>query len=258
MRPSVGQADLLLSPTSTGRHPAADPSDWTGTWVCVGFAEQLTEVGAVLPATIGYHAAHVRRIEGGLVAAINARPFGGCASIPVHCGSTRNVRCPQLACAFSEDGGVLDSQTDPSGAARVGFLGDGRRTATALPLAQWSSLLFVNDTMTRPPALPSTETPPLAHSKVVATGRQLVGGNWLISPQRAASSFISALTDSDGAAIEVSTVAPNVALVRSETVTFVAVSRPAGHTRSVIVWAVFGATDADPVIDPLWRLDMVP
>lgn len=258
MRPSVAQTNLLLSPTSTGRHPAADPTDWTGIWVCVGFAEQLSEVGAVLPATIGYHAAHVRRTEDGLLAAINARPFGGCVSIPVHCGSTRNVRCPQLACAFSEDGGVLDSQTDPSGTARAGFLGDGRRTATTLPLAQWGSLLFVNVTMTRPPPLPITETPPLEHSNVVASGKQLVGGNWLSSPQRAASAFIASLTESDRAGVDVTTVAPNLVLVRYDTATFVAISRPAGHTRSVMVWAVLGFSNIGPATDPSWRLDMVP
>lgn len=103
--------DLLLTPVSSARHPSADITDWTGTWVCVGLAEQLTEVGAILPATIGQHAAHVRLTEAGPVAALNARPFGGCLSVPVHCGSTRNVRCPHRACAFSEDGPVLDDET---------------------------------------------------------------------------------------------------------------------------------------------------
>lgn len=254
MKPLAVQGNLLLNSTSTGRHPAADTADWTGVWVCVGLAEQLTEVGAVLPATIGYHGAHVRRTEDGFLAAINARPFGGCVSIPVHCGSTRNVRCPQLACAFSEDSGVLDSRTDPGGTARVGFLGDGRRTV-ALPLAQWGSLLFVNVTMGLPPPLPIAETPPLDDLQVVATGRQLVGGNWLDSPQRAASAFVAS-EHLDGA--EVLAVAPNLALVRYGTDTFVAFSRPAGHTRSTVVWAVLSPTDTAQTVDPLGRLDMVP
>ena len=253
MKPSVAQRNLLLSPASSRRHPAADTSDWTGTWVCVGLAEQLTEVGAVLPATIGYHGAHVRRTEGGLLAAINARPFGGCVSIPVHCGSTRNVRCPQLACAFSEDGGVLDSQTDPGGTARVGFLGDGRRTVT-LPLAQWGSLLFVNVTMAQPPPLSIPETPSLDDSNVVATGQQLVAGNWLDSPLRATSAFVEAMDNLGGTGIDVTTVAPNLALVNYGTATFVALSRPAGHTRSTIVWAVLSPPDVSPALDPR-RLD---
>jgi len=181
MNSTVAQGNLLLTPTSTGHHPSAETTDWTGTWVCLGLAEQLADVGAVLPATIGYHATHVRRTEDGLVAAINARPFGGCVSVPVHCGSTQNVRCPQLACAFSEDGGVLDSRTDPSGASRAHFLGDGRRTVR-LPLAQWGPLLFVNVTMTEPPPLPIADTPSPDDSEVVATGLRLVPGNWLGTP----------------------------------------------------------------------------
>ena len=251
MKPIAAQGNLLLSPTSAGRHPAADTADWTGTWVCVGLAEQLTEVGAVLPATIGYHGAHVRRTEDGLLAAINARPFGGCVSIPVHCGSTRNVRCPQLACAFSEDGGVLDSRTDPGGTARVGFLGDGRRTVT-LPLAQWGSLLFVNVTMTRPPPLPIAETPSPEGSTVVATGRQLVAGNWLGSPQKAAAAFVVSVKASGGPDIDVTTVEPNLALARHGASTFVALSRPAGHTRSIVIWALLSPAGTDSSVDPRW------
>ena len=55
----------------------------------------------------------------------------------------------KLACAFSEDGGVLDDTTDPTGAGRLGFVGDGRRIVE-LPLAQWGPLIFVNVTITEP------------------------------------------------------------------------------------------------------------
>jgi hypothetical protein len=246
MNPTVPPRNLLLRPASTGHHPAAETADWTGTWVCVGLAEQLSEVGAVLPATIGYHATHVRRTDAGLTAAINARPFGGCVSIPVHCGSTRNVRCPHLACAFSEDGGVLDSGTDPGGTSRAEFLGDGRRTVT-LPLAQWGSLLFVNVTMTEPPPLPIAQTPWLEDSELVATGLRLVPGNWLDTPLRAASAIAGTL---DGDRACVTAVAPNLALVHYGTATFVVLSRPAGHTRSTLVWALLHRTGTIPLLDP--------
>jgi len=246
MTPTVAHGNLLLRPASTGQHPAAETADWTGTWVCVGLAEQLSEVGAVLPATVGYHGAHVRRTEDGLMAAINARPFGGCVSIPVHCGSTRNVRCPHLACAFSEDGDVLDSRTDPSGASRAQFLGDGRRTVR-LPLAQWGSLLFVNVTMTEPPPLPIAVTPAPDDSEVVATGLRLVPGNWLDTPLRAASAIAGTL---DGDRTCVTAVAPNLALVHYGTDTFVVLSRPAGHTRSTLVWALLHRTGTIPLLDP--------
>jgi nitrite reductase/ring-hydroxylating ferredoxin subunit len=196
-------------------------------WVCVGLADVVAEVEAVLPATIGYHAIHVRRTEHGLRAAVNARPFGGCLSIPVHCGSTRNVRCPHLACAFSEDTGVLDSTTDPTGAARREFVGDGRRTVH-LPLAQWGPLLFVNVTMTEPPPLSVAGLP--APGEVVERGRRLEPGNWLDTPGRAAAAV--AVAD------EITVVAPNLAIAPHPLGVFLAFSRPVGHTRSMLVWAL--------------------
>jgi nitrite reductase/ring-hydroxylating ferredoxin subunit len=233
--------NLLLRPASGGRHPSADGSDWADTWVCVGFVEQLTEVGAVLPATIGYHAAHVVRTPGGLRAAINARPFGGCMSVPVHCASTQNIRCPHLACAFSAHGGVLDSTNDPRGRARAEFLGDGRRVVE-VPLTQWGSLVFVNITLTAPDALSLPGAPP--GGTLVADGSQLVSGNWLGSPVRAAVAVTAALGGGD-----VIAVSPNVVVIRDLSVsgadTFAIHSRPAGHTRSTVVWAVFGDQDTD-------------
>jgi hypothetical protein len=242
----------LLLPASTGRHSSADTADWTGTWVCVGLESQLAEIGAVLPATIGYHGTHVRRTEDGLVAAVNARPFGGCASIPVHCGSTRNVRCPQLSCAFSEDGGVLDGVTDPGGTLRAGFVGDGRRRVT-LPLARWGPLLFVNVTMTEPPPLPVLDTPAFDGTEIVATGLGLVPGNWLETPLRAVAAVDGALC---GPGTVVTVVAPNLGMVRDGPDTFVAFSRPAGHTRSTVVWALLSATPGNPRLDPR-RLDVL-
>jgi hypothetical protein len=244
MNSTAAQQNLLLQPSSTAQHPSAETADWTGTWVCVGFATQVGEVGAVLPATIGYHAAHVRRTDDGLIAAINARPFGGCVSIPVHCGSTQNVRCPQRACAFSEDGGILDSTTDPTGAARAGFIGDGRRTAVTLPLAQWGPLLFVNVTMATPPPLPIADESHLDELEAVTIGQRLVSGNWLDTPPRAASAVAEALRDA-----EVTTIAPNLALVRHGHDTLAVLSRPAGHTRSTLVWALLSPAGAGPSID---------
>jgi nitrite reductase/ring-hydroxylating ferredoxin subunit len=236
------RANLLLESTPAGRHGSADTTDWTGTWVCVGFADQLTEVGAVLPATVGHHAAHVRRTGEGLTAAINARPFGGCMSIPVHCGSTRNVRCPHLACAFSEDGGVLDSTADPSGRARAEFVGDGRRTV-GLPLARWGPLLFLNVTLEEPPPLPVAAADP--PGQVATIGSQLMPGHWLTTPQRAASAVARAL----GADAEPVTVAPNLAVVSWGAAAFTALSRPAGPTRSTVVWGLHATLRGGKAID---------
>ncbi|WP_199254093.1 Rieske (2Fe-2S) protein [Mycolicibacterium mengxianglii] len=245
MKGAGAPRNLMLQPASAGRHSSADPTDWTDTWVCVGLAEQLTEVGAVLPATIGYHAAHVRRTADGLVAAINARPFGGCMSIPVHCGSTQNVACPHRACAFSADGDVLDSATDPGGRARAEFVGDGRRTIT-LPLAQWSSLLFVNVTMDRPAPLPMAQTCVPDDLVALAAGSTVVSGGWLVTPQRVACAVADALGAGDA---DVDAPTPNLAVLRHGADTFVALSRPAGHTRSTVVWALLGPPGSTPGID---------
>jgi nitrite reductase/ring-hydroxylating ferredoxin subunit len=212
--------------------------------VCVGFVEQLTEVGAVLPATIGHHAVHVRRTDDGLVAAFNAKPFGGCMSIPVHCGSTRNIRCPHLACAFSEDGGVLDDATDPTGRGRAEFVGDGRRTVK-VPLVQRGPLLFVNVTVEDPAPLAIVETHPPGTLVPEAAGSQLVSGNWLTTPKRA----VSAVAGTQAEDAEVTIVAPNLATIRSGMDTFAALSRPAGHTRSTVVWALHRRQGSGPTIN---------
>jgi nitrite reductase/ring-hydroxylating ferredoxin subunit len=215
--------NLLLTSASSARHPSADTTDWGGVWVCVGLSTQLTKVGAVLPATIGTHAVHVVRTTTGLAAGYNARPFGGCTSIPAHCASTRHVRCPHLACAFSADTGVIDGASDPDGVRRAEFLGDGRRTVK-LPLAQQGPLLFVNVTLAEPPPLP--ELPSLLHRHVTASGSRLVSGNWAVTPARMAAEPISAI--------------PNLALTQGVAATFAAFSRPAGQTRSTLVWALLG------------------
>jgi nitrite reductase/ring-hydroxylating ferredoxin subunit len=226
----------LLAPSPSGRHPSADTRDWTDTWVCVGVAEQLTEPGAVLPATIGYHAVHVRRTGAGLVAAVNARPFGGCASIPAHCGSTRNVKCPHLACAFSADEGVLDGANDPDGAARAEFVGDGRRTVT-LPLAQWSSLLFTNVTLA--PAIPHPLAGVPAPRAASTIGSAVLQGNWLATPLRVASVAVDTLGG------DVIPVAPNLMLIQHGLDGTLAVfSKPAGQNHSTVVWTNLGPAPA--------------
>ncbi|OPX09312.1 hypothetical protein [Mycobacterium sp. AT1] len=234
----------LLAPSPSGRHPSADTRDWTDTWVCVGVAEQLTGLGAVLPATIGYHAVHVRRTAAGLVAAVNARPFGGCASIPVHCGSTRNVKCPHLACAFSADGGILDDTNDPVGRQRAEFVGDGRRTVV-LPLLQWSSLLFTTVTLTSAPPHPLEAVP--APLPATAVGSAVLPGNWLTTPPRVASAVVDAIGG------DVVDVAPNLSLIQHGHRRALAVfSMPAGQNRSTVSWAHLGPAPALDVAAMLW------
>jgi hypothetical protein len=129
----------------TRRRPPAAAEDWTGRWICVGFADQLAHAGDVLPATVSGHAVHVRRAgDGTLAAAFNARPFGGCMSVPVQCAGVRKIRCPHLACGFSEDPGVLSDDNDPDRTARRQFVGADATRLVPVPLARWGPLLFVH------------------------------------------------------------------------------------------------------------------
>jgi hypothetical protein len=132
---------------------AAPLEDWTSTWVCVGFAEQLRRPGDLLPATITGHALHVRRCDdGGLQAALNARPFGGCMSIPLQCAGARKIRCPHAGCAFSEDPELVSPQTDEGARMLPQFVGFDPARLVPVRLERWGSLLFVN--LSREPAVP--------------------------------------------------------------------------------------------------------
>jgi hypothetical protein len=142
------------------RRPQAEAEDWTGRWVCVGFADQLRRAGDVLPATVTGHAVHVRRrTDGTLAAAFNARPFGGCMSVPVQCAGARKIRCPHRACAFSEDPPVLGNDNDPEGTARRQFVGADPDRLVPVPLSRWGPLLFVHIAPTPAPALEAVLTP---------------------------------------------------------------------------------------------------
>jgi hypothetical protein len=130
---------------------AASPEDWTSTWVCVGYAEQLQHPGDLLPATISGHGLHVRRSDdGGLQAAFNARPFGGCMSIPLQCAGARKIRCPHAGCAFSEDPDLVSPQTDEGARMLPQFVGFDPERLVPVRLERWGSLLFVN--LARAPA----------------------------------------------------------------------------------------------------------
>jgi hypothetical protein len=124
---------------------AAATEDWTTTWVCVGFAEQLARTGDLLPITISGHALHVRRDDAGtLSAALNARPFGGCMSIPLQCSGGRKIRCPHTACAFSEDPDLVSPHTDDGERLVAQFVGSDPARLVPVRLERWGSLLFVN------------------------------------------------------------------------------------------------------------------
>jgi hypothetical protein len=158
--PSMRGRDGLRPVVLTRRRPQAEAEDWTGRWICVGFADQLAHAGDVLPATVSGHGLHVRRAEDGtLAAAFNARPFGGCMSVPVQCTGAHKIRCPHLACGLSEDPGVLDDAGDPDRTARRQFVGADPTRLVPVPLARWGPLLFVHVAAVPAPPLEAVLAP---------------------------------------------------------------------------------------------------
>ncbi|MET0899923.1 MAG: hypothetical protein ABWY45_18590, partial [Mycobacterium sp.] len=145
------------------------------------------------------------------------------------------------------------SRTDPGGRARAEFVGDGRRTVE-IPVAQWGSLVFVNVTMSAPVPLSIAGNRPPDGLAPVVMGSQLVSGNWLSTPQRSAAMLVEALGRAD---VQVTDVAPNLVMVQCGTDMFAAVSRPAGHTRSTLVWALLRPPTGIPAIDAVRLAEMV-
>lgn len=243
--------DRTLLPLVNARHPSAVDREWSGEWVAVGFAEQLPEVGDLLPSTIGWHGVHVRRLDdGSLRASLNARPFGGCFAVPSHCASTQNITCAHLGCAFSKDPDVLTSANDPDGRGRRQFVGDRPDRAVDLPVRSLGSLVFANVT---------TGTQVAWDPRRIATGRwhdQIVGR--VAGPVRAyaadvpwtdSSTWVAARVERAlGPRAAVQALHPNVTVVDLHGSVWAFVARPDGSTRSSVRMAALIGADqrADP------------
>lgn len=246
----------------TRRRPGAAgvlrPGDWTDRWMCVGFADQLRSPGDVLPATLGLHAIHVRRDEVGLNAAFNAKPFGGCMSIPLQCAGAKKIRCPHLACAFSEDPGVLGETTDPAGGLRRQFVGDHPDRLVSIPLAPIGPLLFVyvGFSSPEPPDWLSARVMDCLQGARTATGitEHVVAASWRAGPVHSAAALAArhgptsirnasapprrVASGEDGLDASDGLVAGNLVLGRLHDVTVAALYRPLGAQRSSVLSAV--------------------
>jgi hypothetical protein len=267
------------------RRPQAEAEDWTGRWVCVGFADQLRRAGDVLPATVTGHAVHVRRAtDGTLAASFNARPFGGCMSVPVQCAGARKIRCPHLACAFSEDPAVLGDDNDPEGTARRQFVGADPDRLVPVPLATWGPLLFVHIAPTPAPALeavlaplgtgPGSPVPEDLHATAIEEQELALG--WRTGARAAVTTLasrrgvstlqeqeadgVSTLTASSRAGdLSCHLVRPHLVLARLPGRVLAALFRPIGPDRCSVLSAVLRpASDTDDGVAadadaPLWR-----
>ncbi|WP_297833546.1 hypothetical protein [Pseudomonas sp.] len=81
-----------------------DERVWTRDWVCVGTQQDVSEVGDLLPFTLGNHGVHVRRNpDGALKGAFNQAQHGGCRVVPDQCQGGTKTRCSFTSCGYSRD-----------------------------------------------------------------------------------------------------------------------------------------------------------
>ena len=256
VRDGAGLRPVVLS----RRRPRAEAEDWTERWVCVGFADQLAHAGDVLPATVSGHGLHVRRAgDGTLAAAFNARPFGGCMSVPVQCAGARKIRCPHLACGFSEDPGVLGDHNDPDRTARRQFVGADPARLVPVPLARWGPLLFVHVGAVAAPAVEEALAP-LRTSvpddcRATAVAEQVLPLGWRSGPRAVVATLatrcgagalreqeaggVATLTAPDGGAqLTCQLVEPHLLLARHSGQLLAALFRPVAPDRCSVLSAV--------------------
>ena len=94
---------------------------WTRDWVCIGTLPEISNLGDLLPYTIGQHAIHVQRTASGeLIGRFNKAQHGGCRAIPAQCRTGRKTKCSYTSCGFSRDrdvvpGSLLEEMTPQAG-----------------------------------------------------------------------------------------------------------------------------------------------
>lgn len=203
----------------------------------MGFVDQLRRVGDVLPASLGLHAIHVKRDDDGLHAAFNAKPFGGCMSIPLQCAGAKRIRCPNMACAFSEDPGVLDADTDPSGALRRQFVGDHPSRLVSIPLTLVGPLIFVYVGFSDP-------SPFAAHSNQIVEALSGADSAVRISEQEVAVHWETGTRSvADKLGAELRLMKANLVVGLMAEVTVAALFRPLGPQRCSVLSAVLRTSD---------------
>ncbi|MBZ9772460.1 hypothetical protein [Mesorhizobium sp. CO1-1-8] len=100
---------------------------WPHRWVYVALSTELAEPGQILPFTLPDVGVHLERMADGTVEArLNRAQQGGCSVIPQQCHGGAQVRCPQMACAFSRDSLPVITATTP-GLERLHFQFKGDR-----------------------------------------------------------------------------------------------------------------------------------
>jgi hypothetical protein len=178
----------------------------------------------------------------------------------VQCVGARKIRCPHLACGFSEDPGVLSDDNDPDRTARRQFVGADPTRLFQVPLARWGPLLFVHVATVPAPPLEAVLAPlrdPVPEDlRAVAVLEQELPLGWRTGARAAVATLatrcgvgtlheqaadgVSTLTaPAGGAQLTCHVVWPNLLLARQPGRLMVALFRPVGPDRCSVLSAVF-------------------
>ncbi|HEY0285394.1 MAG TPA: hypothetical protein VGC62_00010 [Pseudomonas sp.] len=123
-----------------------DERIWTREWVCIGTAQDLPQVGDLLPYTLGHHGIHVRRqADGSLLGAFNQAQHGGCRVVPDQCQGGTKTRCSFTSCGYSRDRTPLQADELGEGSAAMHqYLGLRPERLLPVQVATCGALVWVN------------------------------------------------------------------------------------------------------------------
>ncbi|WP_298514733.1 hypothetical protein [uncultured Nocardioides sp.] len=195
-------------------------------------------------------------------------------SIPLQCAGAKKIRCPHMACAFSEDPGVLGEANDPSGALRRQFVGDHPARLVSIPLALVGPLLFVYVGFASPASPDDLRTKVTrclrGADRTSTVTERLLETSWQAGPARVAAALAARhgrdraevasrggrRSEPDGGGIDQvdGLVVANLVLGRLDGVTVAALFRPLGPQRcSVLSAALLSDSDQSRFDADVWR-----
>ncbi len=123
-----------------------DERVWTRDWVCVGAQQDVSDIGDLLPFTLGNHGVHVRRdSDGTLKGAFNQAQHGGCRVVPDQCQGGTKTRCSFTSCGYSRDRMPIKAMGEGEGNTQVHqYLGLRPERLLPVQVASIGPLIFAN------------------------------------------------------------------------------------------------------------------
>jgi len=122
-----------------------DEKLWTRLWCCVGTEQQLSEVGDLLPYTLGNHGIHVQKNKQGYSGRFNFAQHGGCRFVPAQCQTGKKTKCSYTSCGYSRDRDVIRfSDVDNDTPILRHFVGDMPERMLPVQVETLGGCIFVN------------------------------------------------------------------------------------------------------------------